>query len=282
VKLHGTNAAVRITDDGTVVAQSRNRDITVEDDNCGFAAWVSEREDTFKNYPSGMTIFGEWAGKGIQKVDAVTQVDRKFHIFAIHKDDKIFYSPAAIYHTLRSDLPSDTEVIPVSYILPFDFSDEGQVKSSLDIVNNIVESIGKVDPYIKDRFGVEGPGEGLVLAPATEDRDTWSRFAFKAKCENHQVKKSSKGAASFSETPENANAFVEMFVTNARCEQALWEACDNTAEKSKIPDFLRWVGGDVKKESACELEEMGLEWKKVSGLVNKAAAKWFIQKCEEI
>ena len=39
-KIDGTNACVVVTPDGTVLAQSRSRFITPEDDNFGFAAWV--------------------------------------------------------------------------------------------------------------------------------------------------------------------------------------------------------------------------------------------------
>ena len=47
VKLHGTNAGVMFTPE-SVVAQSRKRVITVEDDNYGFARFVHENEASFR------------------------------------------------------------------------------------------------------------------------------------------------------------------------------------------------------------------------------------------
>lgn len=43
-KLDGTNACVVIQDGVIAGVQSRNRFITPEDDNYGFARWVSENE----------------------------------------------------------------------------------------------------------------------------------------------------------------------------------------------------------------------------------------------
>src|SRR5690242_770744 len=43
-KIDGTNAAVVVTEDGEVLAQSRTRFITPDSDNFGFAAWVKEHE----------------------------------------------------------------------------------------------------------------------------------------------------------------------------------------------------------------------------------------------
>lgn len=44
-KIDGTNAAVHVNDDGTFHAQSRNRIITPDDDNFGFATWVHAHAD---------------------------------------------------------------------------------------------------------------------------------------------------------------------------------------------------------------------------------------------
>lgn len=65
-KLDGTNAQVFITEDGQVLAGSRNRWITPESDNYGFAAWVRDnREELLKLGPGAH--FGEWWGQGIQR-----------------------------------------------------------------------------------------------------------------------------------------------------------------------------------------------------------------------
>ena len=71
VKLHGTNAAVVIAKDGTWHCQSRERIITPESDNAGFAAWVYGNKDYWDTLAQGlsaalenndetMQIYGEW------------------------------------------------------------------------------------------------------------------------------------------------------------------------------------------------------------------------------
>ena len=47
VKLHGTNAAVQVTPEGVLECQSRERIITPEDDNYGFAAFAQENREFF-------------------------------------------------------------------------------------------------------------------------------------------------------------------------------------------------------------------------------------------
>jgi hypothetical protein len=65
-KIDGTNACV-IVDNGQVVGtQSRNRLLTLEDDNMGFANWVEQNKEPLATLGNGYH-YGEWAGPGIQK-----------------------------------------------------------------------------------------------------------------------------------------------------------------------------------------------------------------------
>lgn len=293
IKLHGTNAGIRIGRDGSVVAQSRSRDLTLSDDNAGFAAWVERHKSQFlsKFDPNDMdwdytTIYGEWAGKGIQKTDAVTMLNQKyFFVFAIKYGNTMESDPVFIERAIPD---IDTMlVIPTFEEVTLKFSKEEELHSFVEKVTNKVSSIANVDPFIYEIFGVEGPGEGLVYAPINVngeeflERDLYSKFIFKVKSEAHGAKKA-KVASVALEIPENIQNFVEIFVTEARCEQGLTEGCNGVAEKSQTSNFLKWLGNDVRKESVAELEEMGLEWKAVAGLVSKAGAKWFINRCDMI
>src|SRR5687767_1693749 len=65
-KLDGTNAQIHITQDGRVLAGSRNRWITPEADNFGFARWVAAHEDELRALGPG-SHYGEWWGQGIQR-----------------------------------------------------------------------------------------------------------------------------------------------------------------------------------------------------------------------
>jgi hypothetical protein len=66
-KLDGSNAQIYIPDDSSFVAAgSRNRWITPQDDNYGFAKWVEEHKEELLALGPGKH-FGEWYGAGIQR-----------------------------------------------------------------------------------------------------------------------------------------------------------------------------------------------------------------------
>ncbi len=65
-KIDGTNALISISDDGVVRAGSRNRWITPQDDNAGFAQWAEEHAQELLSLGTG-EHYGEWWGQGIQR-----------------------------------------------------------------------------------------------------------------------------------------------------------------------------------------------------------------------
>jgi hypothetical protein len=65
-KIDGTNAQVCIDDSGVMRVGSRNRWITPDDDNFGFARWCRENRDELAKLGPGRH-FGEWWGPGIQR-----------------------------------------------------------------------------------------------------------------------------------------------------------------------------------------------------------------------
>jgi hypothetical protein len=77
-------------------------------------------------------------------------------------------------------------------------------------------------------------------------------------------------------------AFVKKFVTENRLNQGLREACGDVAVSKDTGSFLKWLGMDVKNESADELEASGLEWKDVSKAVTLAAKAWWVAECNKV
>lgn len=300
IKLHGTNAAVRVTSGGaipaTVTAQSRARDITTETDNCGFARWVADNEEAWLSTSAegapDITFYGEWAGKGIQKGDAVTKLDQKyFFIFAIQIEDKMITTPIDI----EDFIPDLDDVIVLPWDMIFEqevnFNDADQCQSFADLLNEQVKRVGEQDPFIRGIFGVDGPGEGWVISPICNpgsdpldgDLDVYwyNVLAFKVKTDAHMVQKTKKKVSKDIEVPAGVVELVDMFVTPARCEQGLTEI-GGDAVMSNTGNFLKWLGQDVKKESEIELADAGLEWKDVTKHVTKAAQVWFMAKTREI
>lgn len=82
-KIDGTNAAVVVADDGTVSAQSRNRSITVDDDNYGFAAWVTRNAWPLVSILGPGYHYGEWWGGGIQRGYGLAKDDKRFSLFNV-------------------------------------------------------------------------------------------------------------------------------------------------------------------------------------------------------
>lgn len=78
-KLDGTNSAVHISDNGQVAAQSRNRIITPENDNFGFATWVHANADSLHQILGSGLHYGEWWGQGIQRRYDMTE--KRFSLF---------------------------------------------------------------------------------------------------------------------------------------------------------------------------------------------------------
>ena len=105
-KIDGTNAGITIADDlSYVTAQSRNRILTLDDDNFGFARWVKEHEEELKNLGPG-THFGEWYGAGIQRGYGLEQ--KRFALFNVHRWN-------------YSNIPHCCQVVPILYEGSFDY-----------------------------------------------------------------------------------------------------------------------------------------------------------------
>lgn len=83
-KIDGTNVQIVVADDGNSIAAvgSRNRFITPEDDNAGFAHWVHTNAAELVKLGPG-SHFGEWWGAGIgRKYDLK---EKRFSLFNVSR-----------------------------------------------------------------------------------------------------------------------------------------------------------------------------------------------------
>lgn len=85
-KIDGTNAHVHVDSDGTIRAASRNRYITPEDDNAGFAKWVEANKERLSILGPGRH-YGEWWGSGIQR--RYGQTEKHFSLFNVDRYSEI-------------------------------------------------------------------------------------------------------------------------------------------------------------------------------------------------
>lgn len=104
-KIDGTNAQVFIGEDGVVLAGSRNRWITPEDDNFGFARWVKDNEEELKTGLGIGAHYGEWWGAGIQRRYGLAE--KRFSLFNVAR-------------WIEGARPACCHVVPVLYRGPFD------------------------------------------------------------------------------------------------------------------------------------------------------------------
>ena len=283
-KLHGTNAAVRIDSNGRIQAQSRKRDITPEDDNYGFAAWIEDKREFFESLATfeNIIIFGEWAGAGVQDTDAVNKLDHKaFFPFAVQSDD-VLHTDTDILNDVFGNthlaMPDDIHIVPHLAYVTINFSDPESVQYAVNMVNDLVEQFEKVDPYIANKFGIKEPGEGVVGAPIFYSglhREEFGKFAFKAKTQHHRGRKAKAAASGRFQVTSDVMEMALSYVTEARLRQALKEGVGGELDIKRTGDFLKWIGGDVKKESATELKAAGIEWKQIASIVATASADWF-------
>jgi hypothetical protein len=81
-KIDGTNAQVLIGEDGSVQAGSRNRYLTPEADNFGFARWVQDHAEELLGLGPGRH-FGEWWGQGIQRRYGLRE--KRFSLFNVRR-----------------------------------------------------------------------------------------------------------------------------------------------------------------------------------------------------
>jgi hypothetical protein len=82
-KIDGTNAGIRITPEGAIYAQYRNRLITPDDDNMGFARWVAENAGALTDVLGPGLHFGEWWGRGIQRGYGLDE--KRFSLFNVNR-----------------------------------------------------------------------------------------------------------------------------------------------------------------------------------------------------
>lgn len=275
VKLHGTNCAI-VKKDGVAYAQSRTKVITPEDDNFGFAKFVQTVD--LSGVKDNIVIYGEWAGKTIQDNVACSKVDKFFAVFAIkdlNKEDSFIADPTEISNILES--VKGIYVIPWYIVDLVNFEKESSVDEFTQRVNYHVDRVEKSDPFVKNTFGVDGVGEGLVYYPTSHRGLTnFINLGFKAKGREHSVVAAKPAQKTINLS--TVNSFVETFVTEQRLMQGVGEINKNGFENKNIGSFVKWVSADVQKESATTLKDNSLDWKDVSKSVEDKARKWYLGK----
>lgn len=156
-KIDGTNAQIVIDENNNIKVGSRNRWITPEDDNYGFAKWVEKNKKELLKLGKGRH-FGEWWGAGIQRKYGLINNDKRFSLFNIKKWSD---------NTIR---PKCCNVVPVLYEGPIGIK---EINWTINLLNT---EGSKVSP------GFMNP-EGVIIY------HTSSKSMFKKTCKNDEKNK---------------------------------------------------------------------------------------------
>ncbi len=302
IKLHGSNAAIVCRPDG-LRTQSRNREITPDDDNLGFAgfALADERRPAIRTIEAEfretlaladdrpLALFGEWIGPGVQKGVGVARLpERQWVLFAVatrntdHEsdDERMTYFEVPSFAERFAALGIYSIVDGPQYRVELDFGHRAALELASDSIEEATAAIDARCPWAA-RFGVEGVGEGLVWRPLGEHFGD-SELFFKSKGAGHRIverkpRSERKSSLLDPEQLANAEAFVNYAVTEARLAQGLDALREQglAVEIRSLGPFLKWLATDIRRECAAELEHSELDWKQVAKLVNEAAKTWF-------
>jgi hypothetical protein len=286
VKLHGTNAAIQCHQDGRVIAQSRTAELSVGNDNAGFARWVEENKDKW-NLKNNHIVYGEWIGPGIQKGVAVSTLPKKcFAVFAVRSmenPESLVIEPGDLKHIVGG--------IPDTYILPWynegldmEWSASSEtLTKDVDNINSWVSAVEENDPWVEAIFGIKGTGEGLVFYPTTQEHLGYTNFAnlvFKAKGEKHKNIATAKPAQVDAASAASIDAFVSMVLTEARLDQGATAV--GGVDMKLTGKFVAWVLGDVQKETQDEMAASNLDWKQVQKPLSDKARGWYLAKAKQL
>lgn len=298
VKLHGTNSGVTLGE--TVVPQSRNRELSLENDNMGFAKFVSEREDVLRDLEQMLrrlhhidsdkeiVLYGEWVGPGVQNGMATNALPEKqwvlFGAKTVCGENEEYVDIVGPLQDqyLESQIHSVYDV--GTWEVSVDFSSQESREAALEYSESATQGVEERCPW-GVRFGIEGMGEGIVWVPTGEHWGN-SDLYWKSKGVKHkEVKRAKRNRESLDpEVLKSVEQFVEFSVTENRLNKGLDYLAEmgKTVEARSTGDFIKWVSQDVKRECAAELETNDLRWKQVSKAVGAKAKEFFLAKTNKV
>ena len=289
VKIHGTNGSVLFRSEEEFIFQSKAQQVDIGKDNAGFAAFM-HRKDMAKllgqvkdiceekgiTFEFPVEIAGEWAGRGIQKGVAVTELDPFFTVFRVAVGERpnggLKWLPTGIIGSVNDNEARIFNVLQFGFVtLNIDFEKPELIQNTLVQITEEAEKECPVGKF----FGISGIGEGFVWTPADESLALDSGLWFKVKGDKHSVSKVKTLASVDPERMANITEFVEYAVTENRLNQALGEV---GLDKTKIGEFVKWMSTDILKEEGDVMEASSLTMKDVGKNISDKSRKWYMAK----
>lgn len=179
-KIDGTNASAWLNDEGEICGGSRNRALSLDNDNAGYYNWLVQQENIIRYLKKNPThrLFGEWLVPHSLKTYR-QDAWRRFYVFDVAVDndgDGNEYIPYSIYQPLLEEFGID-------YIPPIKIIKNGSYDDFIfQMTNNNIF-------LIEDGKGV---GEGIVIKNYDfynrHGRQTWAKIVTSEFKEKHTKK----------------------------------------------------------------------------------------------
>jgi hypothetical protein len=295
VKLHGTNAGIAYTPEEGVVAQKRTSlleadDFSSKNAHFGFNQFVQLTNRDYFNHLFGiwwdkfgcfegdqMHLFGEWAGKGVQKGVGISEREKAFYVF-----DLLIWNPVTEEEAwvdisgirLVAEDIYNIHNFP-KFQLEIDFNTPAAIQNILIEITNRVEHLCPVAASL----GVKGVGEGVVWSAIVNG----AKHIFKVKGAKHSVTggRDIKQLAPVDEALlQSVGDFIDYSCSENRIEQGIMEV--GATEKKHMPALLKWVANDIITEEHEAMKANNLEWKQVSKEFSNRVRQYYFTKLDTV
>lgn len=237
-KIDGTNSSIWLDDEGNVKAGSRNRTLSLENDNAGFYAHVLSNDKLIsylKKHPTHR-LYGEWLVPHTIKTYR-EDAWRKFYVFDITIDkgeESVEYIPYDIYKPMLDEFE-------LEYIPPI-------AKVSNATYETFLKALEKNEFLIQDGQGV---GEGIVVKNYDfynkYKRQTWAKIVTTEFKEKHNK---TMGYNELKVSKMVEEEIVEEFCTSAFIEKEFAKIINEKEgwKSQYIPMLLGRVFSELVKE----------------------------------
>lgn len=231
-KIDGTNSQLWINDN-SLCAGSRNRELSLDNDNVGFMAWAVKQNniiDFFYKYPQ-LRLFGEWLVPHTLKTYQKTAWNN-FYVFDVMDGEN--YLPYEIYKAMLDEFG-------IEYIPPI-------CKVENPTYERLVNQLGKNGYLIEDG---KGTGEGIVIKNY-DFKNKFGRVVWAKIVKNEFKAKHAKcDVAEIKENKIIEEEIVNKFVTKVLIEKELAKIENENGWNSKqIPRLLNTVYYCLVKEES--------------------------------
>lgn len=286
VKLHGTHGDIVRFNDGHLNIQSRNRILSVDDDNLGFASFITQNNYISSLFDKVIDIYGipdkhimlsgEWCGGNIQKKVALNKLPRMFVIFAVYIDNK--YLDMELFRNVYNESGNIYNIYQFpTYNITIDFNHTSDAETLLIHYTNEIEKECPVGKH----FGFSGMGEGIVWI----SKNSKNTIIFKTKGDLFTiVLPRTKMTKTNNENSLDAviDDFVKDHITENRLHQGIEYLQEFNLEISKLNTnvFRQWVENDIITEEKNTIDRFELtteQYKMLKKKINNYSSSWFIK-----